>query len=282
MVTKSKRRKSSSSAKGKANRVRKAISPLSWFRRRAGESRLAKVAEQMANVSFDPRQLRAEIRGKLKRLSYPQPPERRTGLPTFYDRLKRAGAVRTLLSDDTLREVWSCLQIPRIVSRDRELEKRRESVVGRPLKFHLAMLTEMQRHITATEALAREFGAAEWVESYLEPIRSQFRDNAWLCIQSRWKKGFREELLSGQPKSQLEHAPWDELVAARVALYWILWTRLHEKAEMSDRFLRQLSLLIFAPSDIPELEEAAVEALRVAIKDDRPGWRKRLGISKKT
>jgi hypothetical protein len=60
-----------------------------------------------------------------------------------------------------------------------------------------------------------------------------------------------------------------------VAVYWILKSRL--QGEVSDRFLRQLSLLINSPSDAIGSDEN----LRDAIENDIHGWSKLLRILQK-
>jgi hypothetical protein len=258
-----------------------ATSPLTRFLQNiddpyVGESRLATLAAAAANEPFDVATFRQELLEKLKRVRYPQPEERETGRKTFYVHLVRALSIETIKGDSTLREIWNCLLIPQIVRRDRRLEEKNLSAVGYPLTFHRKLAREADKRLQEINKLESGFGNTRWMDSYRGRLNHQFRDNIMLDILSKRAKrhpGIRVELLSGQPKKQLGHSPWNARLAAEVAVYWILRTRLRRK--VSDRFLRQLSLLINSPSDAIESDEA----LRDAIENDKLGWRKLLKSS---
>jgi hypothetical protein len=236
------------------------------------------VATEIAEQPFDTDKFRNEIVQKLSSLHYPQPEEPATSNDTFYERLEKAGCLETVLDPSTLWEIWQCMLIPRIIERDRHLEKELLSAVGCPLTFHRKLVREARKRLEEITELESKFGKTKWMEKYRRSLDHQFRENIILDLLSWRYTGSREELLSGQSKSQLGHSPWDEHVAAKVAVYWVLRTRLPETAEMSDRFVTQLSLLINAQLG-DKLESD--DALRHEIDDDRLGWKKLLKIPPK-
>jgi hypothetical protein len=240
-----------------------------------GESRLASLAAAAAKEPFDVVSYRKNLLEKLKRISYPQPSEGKTGTATFYEYLQRANAIETVLEASTLQEIWRCLLIPQIVSRDRELKENRLAITGKTRKSHLKSASEALRRLDEIDRLEEEFGKSDDMNRYREPLEKQYRDHSMHALVSR-HDGSRVELLSGHqqkirswPREKSKGPdPWNERLAAEVAVYWILRTRLSQK--VSDRFLRQLSLLINAESDSIQLDEA----LRDAIENDRLGWSK--------
>jgi hypothetical protein len=269
--------------KRKTDRVSPAIvasSPLTRFLNdifQEDESRLAFVAVQTAEEPFDLEQFRKELTGKLQRLEYPQPPERKDERkPSFYEHLEGANGTEIVLNASTLQEIWNCLLIPRIIGRDRKLEQENKSVFGYPIPFHRKLYREAEKRLAEIEKLVADCGATEWMNEYRLQLQRQFRENIKLVLLSRRYTGGRKELLTGQPARNLEQDPHDESVAAQVAVYWVLWTRLHGKEKMSDRFIRQLSLLVNAPAQVENLRSD--EALRFAIEHDTLGWRQLLKI----
>ena len=258
-----------------------ASSPLSRYLEhifQPEESRLATIATEIAQEPFDENRFRNEIIEKLRSLRYPQPEERPTDNDTFYERLNKAGCLKIVLSHSTLLEIWQCMLIPRIVARDRYLEKEHLSAVGYPLTFHRKLVREARKRLKEIDGLEAQFGPTAWLDKYRKNLDHQFHENIILDLLSRRYTGSREELLSGQSKSQLGHVPWDEQLAAKVAVYWILRTRLLETSRISDRFIMQLSLLLNA--QLGEKLESE-DALRHAIADDLLGWKKLLKIPSK-
>jgi hypothetical protein len=236
------------------------------------------VATKIAEEPFNDKQFRKEIIQKLRSLRYPQPEERGISNATFYQHLEKAKCLKTVLHRSTLPEIWQCMLIPRIVARDRHLEKEHLSAIGYPLTFHRRLVREARKRMEEADRLEVEFGETSWMKKYRQNLDQQFRENIILDLLSWRYTGSRKVLFSGQPKTQLVHSPRDEHVAARVAVYWILRTRLQESPEMSDRFVRQLSLLINAQlGDRLESDDA----LRHDIDDDLLGWKKVLKIPPK-
>lgn len=257
-----------------------ATSPLTRFLQDIddpGESRLATLAVAAIKKPFDEAKFRQELVEKLKHVRYPQPRERETGKKTFYVHLVRANAIETVLGNSTLQEIWNCRLIPRIIGLDRRLQKQLLSVVGRPLTSHRRLAREAEKRLQEIKELESQIGNASWMNGYRDHLNRQFRHNITLVILSKRAKqypGARVKLLSGQSKTELRHSPWNARLAAEVAVYWILRTRLPRT--VSDRFLRQLSLLINS-SDATGSDEN----LRNAIKNDNFGWRKLLKIPQK-
>jgi hypothetical protein len=266
--------------KDRASPATATSSPLSRFLAdifNEDESRLAFVAVQTAEEPFDLAQFQSALIGKLQRLEYPQPPERKDReKPSFYQHLEQAACTEIVLNRSTLHEIWNCLQIPRIIGRDRKLERENKSAIGYPIPFHRKLYREAVKRLAEIDKHVTDCGATEWMNEYRHQVERQFRDNIKLVLLSTRYTGSRKELLSGQRAGNLEHHPREESVAAQVAVYWVLWTRLHGKDKMSDRFVRQLSLLINAPTEVERLQSD--DALRNAIENDTLGWRKLLKI----
>jgi|HubBroStandDraft_4_1064222.scaffolds.fasta_scaffold202624_1 hypothetical protein len=245
--------------------------------RQYNRRRLAAVALDIAKRPFDAGKFQLEIKNRLQRLRYPQPAEREKGKETFYQQLQQGNGVRAIFSESTLKEIWNCLLIPRIILRDRELGRKRLSAVGYPVSFHHKLHQEDEKRLQVIEKLVRKYGMTAWMAEHQRRIEREFHENIDLYLLSQKYAGTRrrKELLSGQAK--LKRVPRSATLAAEVAVYWVLWTRLHGRKKMSDRFIRQLSLLINAAPDVEGLESD--EALRDAIENDVLERRKRLKIS---
>jgi hypothetical protein len=260
-----------------------ATSPLSRFLAdifEDDESRLASVATQMvkANQQTDLQPFRDELVAKLQRLQYPQPPERGDReKTTFHQHLGTSGCLEIVLRPSTLRELRNCLLIPEIMGRDWDLQRQNISAVGYPVPFHRKLYKEAQKRLVEIAALVTKYGETEWMAEHRLQIEHQFRENIKLVLLSTRYTGRRKELMSGQAAAKVKRDPRDESLAARVATYWVLRTRLRGNDKMSDRFVRQLSLLIEAKSDVKEL--GSDEPLRKAIEGDVLGWRQLLKIT---
>jgi hypothetical protein len=249
-----------------------AVSPLTKFLQDMddeGESRLASVATEVAKDEFSPTRLRRELTLKLKRVRFPSPAERAWDRKTFYEFLQERHSIQRVLQRSTLQEIWRCLLIPRIIQRDRKLEEKNLSAIGYPLSFHRKLYREAEKRLRDIDGLIEKLGTTGWIEKYRDRIARQFRDNVTLVLLSRRYTGNRRDLVSTH---------WQERLAAKVAVYWILWVRLHRSPNVSNRFILQLSLLINAPIDITELDANEAEALRKAIESTAHEWRKLLKI----
>jgi hypothetical protein len=260
-----------------------ATSPLSAFLANIfedDESRLASVTTQTvkANQRTDLQPFCDELVAKLQRLQYPQPPKRTERVKrTFYERLKTADCLEIVLRPSTLGELRNCLLIPEIIARDREVEQNNMSAVGYPVPFHRKLYREAEERRLEIAELMTKYGKTEWMTKYRLQVEHQFRENVKLVLLSTRYTGRRKELMSGQAAAKLKRDPRDESLAARIAMYWVLRTRLHGNDKMSDQFIRQLTLLIEAKSDVKEL--GSDEPLRKAIVDDVLGWRQLLKIT---
>jgi hypothetical protein len=246
------------------------ISPLSRFLQdmdEEAESRLTIVAAEVATDGFSPTKLRRELIPKLKRVKFPSPAERARDRETFYEHLQRRHSIQRVLKHSTLQEIWHCLLVPQIIQRDQKLEEKNLSATGYPLSFHRRLYREAEKRLREIDSLIETFGTTSWMEKYRHHIERQFRDNVTLVLLSDQYTGNRRELVGTHRKEQL---------AAKVAVYWILWERLHEPHRISNRFLSQLSLLINARLDVTELDANEEEALRDAIENSEQEWRKLL------
>jgi len=251
-----------------------AIGPLSKFLEGmddVGDSRLAAVAaEEVARGGFDPAKLRHELVQKLKHVKFPSPEERAIDRPTFYEYLQNRHCIQRVLERSTLREIWYCSLIPRILDRDRKLERENLSLIGYPVRFHRRLYLEAEENGHEIENLIERFGATAWMKKYRHHFKLQFRDNVTLFLLSDRYTGNRRELVGSHRKAQL---------IVKVTVYWTLWARLHGPHKIPNRFLRQLSLLINAPLSVTELNANEAEALRDAIENHEQEWRKLLKIS---
>lgn len=241
-----------------------------------GGSRLEELAVRIAAEPFDLSEFRREIRRKLDRPI----PRNRADAPrvTFADRLKQTGSLTTIVKTSTLQEVQNCLLIPRIFDEDLELERKRLSPAGLPLRTHRKLYREAKARMREIEEQDHKDANTIDTEEYRQLDR-QFRDNIILVILSTRRPGSRRQLLSGQPVSALTRRPRRKMVGAGVAIFWVLRTRLSPKC-VSNRFIHQLTALISDPEpgidDDTLLNEA--EALRKAIADDVAGWQTLLDL----
>jgi hypothetical protein len=251
-----------------------AVGPLSKFLEGmddVGDTRLAAVAaEEVARGGFDPAKLRHELIQKLKRVKFPSPEEKAIVRPTFYEYLQNRHCIQRVLDRSTLREIWYCSLIPRIIHRDRKLGRKNLSLIGYPVRFHRRLYREAEENGREIENLIERFGATGWMKKYRHHFKRQFHDNVTLFLLSDRYPGNRRELVGSHRKEQL---------IVKIAVYWTMWTRLHEPHKISNRFLRQLSLLINAPLSVTELNANEAEALRDAIEYKEQEWRKLLKIS---
>jgi hypothetical protein len=242
-----------------------------------GDSRLAELAARIAAEPFDLSKFRDEI---LHRLDRAVLTARASGRRVkFLDHLSYP-ALATTLDNSTLRELRNCLLIPRVFDRDRELERKWLSPAGSPLRTHLNSAHHAEARMREIESQAEEDGTSTDTEEYRRLDR-QFRDDMILAILSKWHPGKRKELLSGKPVKDLKRQPRRKMVAAKVAVFWVLRTRLSRK-DASDRLIHQLTVLISAPDQglpIGDYELfAEAEALRKDLADDPAEWESLLDL----
>jgi hypothetical protein len=235
------------------------------------DSRLAVLALAAAAEPFNLEQFHAELVAKLKRLKYPQPQPREKD-KTFHNILVEAGRLGVLLRPSTLYELWQCLQLKKIIERDRKLELTDRSMPGFPVRFHQSLVEEISRHVQVVEALARRHGAEGRMEKYIEAVHRQLRDEARTFLLSARYKGAREELLSGRRTADPfarrgrrgSRGPRNEERAAQTTIYWVLKSKLQTKrsrdAGISDALLRQLAELVLADPAVKDLSDG--EAIR--------------------
>jgi hypothetical protein len=237
-----------------------------------GQSRLNELASRIAGEPFDLRKFRSEISAKLDRAVPTDRPD--ASRVSFARRLQRSGSVATILKKSTLLELRNCLLIPVIFDRDRELERKSLSPAGLALRTHLKSARAAEARMREIERQAEIDGTNTDTEEYRR-LNRQFRDDMILVILSKRRPGSRKELLSGQPARNLRRKPRRKTVAAAVAIFWILRTRLPRR-QVSDRFIHHLVVLISEPDrrvkmDDDELLQQA-EALRKALADDPAEW----------
>jgi hypothetical protein len=246
-------------------------SPLDWFLDRNEddyETRLDFIARQFAKQPFDVTAFRGELVAKLRRLPYLSPHSAVAAPKTFYQILSEAGVLKVLLHSDTLRELWKCLLLRKIVARDRELEDKGMAVSGHPLKFHEQEARKIYKDLITIREITARYHAHELTHDLEEKLSQEFRNHIDLALHVRSKyQGSRAELLGGRPKSELSTEPRDEGLASQMATYRTLQPKLQnartEKKGISGIFLCQLSELIGAPPDVQSLNngESLAKAL---------------------
>jgi hypothetical protein len=210
-----------------------------------GDSRLLRIAQTTHADTSDIERLRTELIQKLKRLEYPQPIERSIyrHKKTFYQRLETAEALPALLEPSTLKKIYRCLLIRKIVAEDRRLADKRLSIRQYPLRFHAHLAKEVERHLDQVRSLTQKHKVPDsYLKTYFDVTENRLMHELRLLALSRWP-GSRKELLSGRR---------DEQLTTDEAIFWRLKITL-ARHPFSSRFLRQLSKLISAPADVKEL-----------------------------
>jgi hypothetical protein len=256
--------------------VKKTVStyqnPLDWFLDTDPEDygHLTILARTFAAQQFDEDSFRTELVAKLKRLKYQ--PARLTGdEKTFHETLSEAGVLNLLLESSTLRELWMCTLLKKIVERDRELEHEKKAVDGQTLRFHSKQARQIRKDLGAIAEIAERYDARDEAEKLSEELHSQFCDHMRILLISTTYRTPRGELLSGRPIEELRNKPRDEDRATQLAIYRTLKRKLQTKAAkrrgIFDIFLCQLAELIFSPRDVKNLSNG--QALY------RDSWRSR-------
>ena len=243
--------------------------PLDWFLAESefdDNTRLRVVARQYATEQFDADSFWRELKAKLEEFRYPQPSPREDK-STFYEILKSAGVLDVLSHRDTLRELWKCLLLEKIIARDRELETDRKASSGETLQFHKKEALQILDDLKAIDRIADKYDARSLTANFYKKVSRKFRRHVYLAMESR-HTGSRAELLGGRSKKRLAVAPRSEELATQVAIYRTLRNRLQstkvKKKRISDIFLCQLSELIAAVPNIKKLSNG--ENLQKAVK----------------
>ena len=218
------------------------------------QSRLREVAQRIAAQPFDLDRFRTNVVAKLKRFSYPQPPERDQHKKTFYDHLEVAKSLPVFWRPSNLRKMWDCLLLAQIVAEDRELEEKHLSVEKYPLAFYCDLADELLRHEKSISEIHQKYSVeASWMDNYLSLVLHQGLEPLRIVALSRFP-GSRKEVLGGRRSNH---------TAVQEALFWTLKKCL-KNSDLSDRFFQQLSVLISAPDNVKQLDSA--EPLREALE----------------
>jgi hypothetical protein len=222
------------------------------------ETRLDFIARQFAELPFDEGSFRRELEQKLKTFQYPQP-NPRGDARTFHDILNSSGVLEILLHSDTLRELWKCLLLKKIIARDRELEKKGLAVSGHPLEFHERIAKQIYEHLGVIRDIAATYDAHELAQGLEEKIGQEFRKHMDIALHKMPKyQGSRAELLGGRSKKELPTKSWKEELVTQMEIYRTLKPKLQnthtEKGGISGIFLCQLSELVSAAPDAVRLK----------------------------
>lgn len=243
--------------------------PLDWFLGQSefdDDTRLRAVARQYATEQFDADSFWDDLTAKLKGFRYPQP-NPGADKSTFYEILKNAGLLEVLLHRSTLRELWKCALLEKIVARDRKLESERKAGSGSTLRFHKRMARQILEHLNTIEDIAETYDAQDLTAKLYDRVSRDFRQHVYLAMHSN-HTGSRGELLGGRYKKQLAVMPRSEELATQIAIYRTLRNRFQntnqDRKGISAIFLCQLSELIAAGPNIKKLSNG--ENLQKALK----------------
>lgn len=220
----------------------------------AADSRLSRLARQLSRQPFDLNHFREELLNKLKRVPYSQPRDLDRHKYTFFDRLKAKGALSVFFRKSTLHGIRNWLILREIIRTDRDLERKNLSVERYSLHFHQVLTSELTRHEKAIiRAISKYKAERRWLNEYLSAVdEEKMRQLRILCL-SRWP-GTRKDLLKKHKK---------EDVVAEVGIFELL--KELSANVLPDRFLRRLTQLVCASSDVNEISNERDEALRLAL-----------------
>jgi hypothetical protein len=212
--------------------------------------RISQVAHRLSNQGFDVKRFRTTLEERLKRESYPDPPEGRERR-TFFGWLESKHALEVLLRDESLADINACLLLAETVRKDKECEEK--NLTGReyPLKFHYSVRSELCRHGARLDKLCKQNGVPEtWLSQYR---RALDRQCVYECLEIASAKypGSREDIL---------HGGWSSALCAALYVYGVIEERLKETG-LSRRCLRQLTALILRENKICISDEAIRKAL---------------------
>jgi len=185
---------------------------------------------------------------------------------TFEQRLKNAGKLKTFLSSRVLTALEKWFLLEEVLRRERKFRSERTMISGYPAQFHRSLMTEIQRHFDKIHKIARDYDSENGIRKYGPMVFREIVRQFNLLISFRrpqpWTKLLKE--------INLPFSPRDEEVAIRVRVFRYLKATLkgqgkdHAKVNLSDQFLRALTLLVMAGPDATSLDGA--DALRQAVK----------------
>lgn len=218
------------------------------------ETRLHLIAQSKLIRPIRPDELREKLERQLQNLPYPFPEERkdRQHTKSFYQILKSHGADGILLGQDVLQEITRALQLVEIALIDSEYGKDGLSGYGLSLKFHRAMLREIQRHQDRIVELREKHKIlGSWGLNYTTQIRVQKWKEMDAISSSVWPGNRKAIMGSG----------WSPGLASAVRVFYVLRREL-KGTRLSQRYLRSLALIIVSDQELPQINP---ESLRIAI-----------------
>lgn len=167
-----------------------------------------------------------------------------------------------LLSNDVLNAISNAVQLVQIARLDSQYETDKQSAYGCPVKFHQAMLEEIQRHTAVVERLLEEHHVPEtWSPDYMTYVEKQETKEVLALISSKWPDN-RKEITDS----------WAYDLAAAIRVYGIVVESLKD-TRLSDRCLQLLSLVTVSCAGVPAVKPQSlrrgIERLR-----DKLGRRK--------
>jgi hypothetical protein len=156
------------------------------------------------------------------------------------------GAIKILLREDVLREISDAQLLVKIARADSQHKKQGLSGHGLPLKFHRAMLKEIQRHTAQIDALREQFKKHEipesWSSHYETEIARQEMNEVLAIASSKWP-GDRTEITG---------SGWAFELASAIRVYRVVKRPLRARG-VSDRCLLMLAPIIASSSDEPQI-----------------------------
>jgi hypothetical protein len=153
-----------------------------------------------AEAPFNVKEFRRALVKKLKRVRYPQPPEKGVEGKKFYVHLARANALDALKESSTLREIWNSLLIPQIVKKDRELQEKKLAVTGMPRSFHRKAALDILVELNKLEVSGDTRDIFDPFQR--EQLHRMFRENVRVFLTARRRSGPYVKLLGGSPKKR--------------------------------------------------------------------------------
>jgi hypothetical protein len=215
------------------------------------------LARRFVAEPFDEGAFRTELDEKLKLAKY-RPAGPNGNEETFHKILEEAGVLDELLRTETLRELWKCKLLMRIVRHSRDLENENKAVDGKPLRQLKDDVKQLYGDLRTIEEIAERRKAHKEAENIYQKIERDFRGRMRLLLISTKYKGSRSELLSGQSQEDRK-GPQDEGLASKSAIYRTIRPKLLTKKTgekgLSAILLCQLAELIAAPSGVTKLSD---------------------------
>jgi hypothetical protein len=224
------------------------LTPLDWFlrKRNSGNDRLKTLALQAVEEPFHPESLRIWLIPRLKYFRYPQP-HPSTERKTFFEIVENADVLHVLLLDNTLRRLWRCLLLKKIVADDHKLRRQAVASSGQSLQFHREMARRIQEDLDHIVTIGATYRVKKLTAKLYDIVERQLQIHKTLASESTTTPT-HSELLAGRPRGTVRRRPRDEERATQVAIYRVLHARLQtpesRRKGISGIFLCQLSELI--------------------------------------